>query len=62
LFDTFGGGEIVDGVHDLTDRTSEDLNPTKKAAATDALVTTSCYELMFWNMDARRPADPRAVN
>jgi hypothetical protein len=34
--DTFGGGEIVDGVHDLTDRTSEDLNPTKKAAATDA--------------------------
>lgn len=50
---TYGGeefGAVVEAVLDLTDRACEDLNPAQRAAATEAFVTTSRYEWMFWNM------------
>nr|MBA3610951.1 thiaminase II [Rubrobacter sp.] len=51
--DTYGGeefGAVVEAVLDLTDRACEDLSPVQRAAVTEAFVTTSRYEWMFWNM------------
>ena len=51
--DTYGGeefGAVVEAVLDLADRTCEELNPAQRAAVTDAFITTSRYEWMFWNM------------
>ncbi|WP_219971866.1 thiaminase II [Rubrobacter xylanophilus] len=51
--DTYGGeefNELVRAVLELTDRACADLNPAQRAAATEAFVTTSRYEWMFWNM------------
>lgn len=51
--DTYGGeefGAVVEAVLDVTDLACEDLSPAQKAAVTDAFVTTSRYEWMFWNM------------
>ncbi len=51
--DTYGGeefGAVVEAVLDLADRTCEELNLAQRAAVTDAFVTTSRYEWMFWNM------------
>src|SRR3990170_1822297 len=50
--DTYGGeefGALVEAVLDLTDRVCEDLNPTQKACVSEAFVTTSRYEWMFWD-------------
>ena len=50
--DTYGGeefGALVEAVLDLTDRSSEGLSPLAKARATEAFVTTSRYEWMFWD-------------
>jgi thiaminase/transcriptional activator TenA len=50
--DTYGGeefGALVEGVLDLTDRICENLNPAQKARVTEAFVTTSRYEWMFWD-------------
>ena len=50
--DTYGGeefGGLVKGVLDLTDRICENLNPAQKARVTEAFVTTSRYEWMFWD-------------
>ena len=49
---TYGGeefGALVEAVLDLTDRSSEGLSPLAKARATEAFVTTSRYEWMFWD-------------
>ncbi|ABG05698.1 transcriptional activator, TenA family [Rubrobacter xylanophilus DSM 9941] len=51
--DTYGGeefNELVRAVLELTDRACAGLNPDQRAAATEAFVTTSRYEWMFWNM------------
>lgn len=51
--DTYGGeefGAVVEAVLDVTDRACEDLSPAQRTAVTDAFVTTSRYEWMFWNM------------
>lgn len=51
--DTYGGEEfdaLVEDVLDLTDRVCEGLSPAHKAAATEAFITTSRYEWMFWDM------------
>ncbi|CAN5812522.1 thiaminase II [soil metagenome] len=51
--ETYGGEEfnaLVEAVLSVTDLTCEDLNPSQKAKVTDAFVTTSRYEWMFWNM------------
>ncbi|MDP9455414.1 MAG: thiaminase II [Actinomycetota bacterium] len=50
--ETYGGeefGALVEAVLDLTDRSSEGLSPLAKARATEAFVTTSRYEWMFWD-------------
>jgi thiaminase/transcriptional activator TenA len=50
--DTYGGeefGALVEAVLNLIDETCEDLNPTQKARVTEAFVTTSRYEWMFWD-------------
>jgi thiaminase (transcriptional activator TenA) len=50
--DTYGGeefGSLVEAVLDLTDRVCEDLNSSQKARVTEAFVTTSRYEWMFWD-------------
>jgi len=50
--DTYGGAEfgaLVEAVLDLTDGVCEDLNPAQKARVTEAFVTTSRYEWMFWD-------------
>ena len=50
--DTYGSeefGSLVEAVLDLTDRACEDLNSSQKARVTDAFVTTSRYEWMFWD-------------
>ncbi len=50
--DTYGGeefGALVEAVLDLTDEVCKDLNPTQKARVTEAFVTTSRYEWMFWD-------------
>ena len=50
--DTYGGeefGALVEAVLDLTDRSSKGLSPLAKARATEAFVTTSRYEWMFWD-------------
>lgn len=50
--DTYGGedfGALVEAVLDLTDKACEDLDPTARARATEAFVTTSRYEWMFWD-------------
>jgi thiaminase/transcriptional activator TenA len=54
--DTYGGeefGALVETVLDLTDETCEDLNPAQKARITEAFVTTSRYEWMFWDASWR---------
>ncbi len=51
--DTYAGEDfaaVVEAVLDHTDDVCERLNPARKAAATDAFVTTARYEWMFWNM------------
>ncbi len=51
--DTYGGeefNELVRAVLELTDRACAGLNPGQRAATTEAFVTTSRYEWMFWNM------------
>jgi thiaminase (transcriptional activator TenA) len=50
--DTYGGeefGTLVEAVLDLTDEVCEALNPAQKARVTEAFVTTSRYEWMFWD-------------
>jgi len=50
--DTYGGeefGTLVEAVLDLTDRVSEDLNPSQRVHVKEAFVTTSRYEWMFWD-------------
>ncbi len=50
--DTYGGeefGALVEAVLDLTDKVCEGLNPAQKARVTEAFVTTSRYEWMFWD-------------
>ena len=50
--ETYGGeefGALVEAVLDLTDGICEDLNPVQKTRVTDAFVTTSRYEWMFWD-------------
>ena len=42
-------GALVEAVLDLTNRVCEDLNPVQKARVTEAFVTTSRYEWMFWD-------------
>ena len=54
--DTYGGeefGALVEAVLDLTDEVCEGLNPAQKARVTEALVTTSRYEWMFWDTACR---------
>jgi thiaminase (transcriptional activator TenA) len=49
--ETYGGeefGALVKAVLDLTDRVCEDLSPLQKTRVTDAFITTSRYEWMFW--------------
>lgn len=51
--ETYGGEDfnaIVEAVLDVTDRACEGLNPAQKKKVTEAFVTTSRYEWMFWNM------------
>ena len=51
--ETYGGEDfnaLVEAVLDVTDRACEDLNPSQRARVTEAFVTTSRYEWMFWNM------------
>ena len=51
--ETYGGEEFaatVRAVLDLTDHACRDLDPSRKAAATEAFTTTARYEWMFWNM------------
>ncbi len=51
--DTYGGeefGTLVEAVLDLIDEVCEDLNPAQKARVTEAFVTTSRYEWMFWDV------------
>ena len=51
--ETYGGEDfnaLVEAVLDVTDQACKDLNPAQRAAVTDAFVTTSRYEWMFWNM------------
>jgi thiaminase/transcriptional activator TenA len=50
--DTYGGeefGTLVEAVLDLTDEVCEALNPLQKVRVTEAFITTSRYEWMFWN-------------
>ena len=50
--DTYGSeefGSLVEAVLDLTDRACKDLNSSQNARVTDAFVTTSRYEWMFWD-------------
>jgi len=50
--DTYGGeefGSLVESVLDLTDKACEGLNSSQKARVTEAFVTTSRYEWMFWD-------------
>jgi thiaminase/transcriptional activator TenA len=50
--DTYGGedfGALVEAVLDLTDKACEGLDPTARARATEAFVTTARYEWMFWD-------------
>ena len=50
--ETYGGEEfaaVVEAVLELTDRVCEGLNASQRAAATEAFVTTSRYEWMFWD-------------
>lgn len=50
--DTYGGeefGALVEAVLDLTDKVCKGLNTSQKARVTEAFVTTSRYEWMFWN-------------
>lgn len=50
--DTYGGeefGSLVEAVLNLTDSICEDLNLAQRARVTEAFVTTSCYEWMFWD-------------
>ncbi|CAA9469226.1 MAG: Thiaminase II involved in salvage of thiamin pyrimidine moiety, TenA subgroup with Cys in active site [uncultured Rubrobacteraceae bacterium] len=51
--ETYGGeefGATVQAVLDLTDHACRDLDPARRAAATEAFTTTARYEWMFWNM------------
>ena len=50
--DTYSGeefGSLVEAVLDLTDRACDGLSAQQKAATTEAFVTTSRYEWMFWD-------------
>lgn len=50
--DTYAGdefGALVEAVLDLTDQSSEGLSPLAKARSTEAFVTSSRYEWMFWD-------------
>ena len=50
--DTYGGedfGALVGAILDLTDKACEGLSLGQKARATEAFVTTSRYEWMFWD-------------
>ncbi|MCA1848516.1 MAG: thiaminase II [Actinobacteria bacterium] len=50
--DTYGGeefGTLVEAVLGLTDKVCEGLNPAQKVRVTEAFVTTSRYEWMFWD-------------
>jgi thiaminase (transcriptional activator TenA) len=42
-------GTLVEAVLDLADNVYEDLNTAQKARVTEAFVTTSRYEWMFWD-------------
>ncbi|MDQ4107002.1 MAG: thiaminase II [Actinomycetota bacterium] len=51
--ETYGGEEfntLVEAVLSVTDRACEDLGPSQRKQVTQAFVTTSRYEWMFWNM------------
>ncbi len=55
--DTYGGedfGALVEAVLDLTDKACEGLSPAHRARATEAFVTTTRYEWMFWDAAWRR--------
>ncbi len=50
--DTYGAeefGSLVEAVLDLTDEVCEDLNLEQRSCVTEAFVTTSRYEWMFWD-------------
>ena len=51
--ETYGGEDfnaLVEAVLGVTDRAGEDLSPSQRKKVTEAFVTTSRYEWMFWNM------------
>lgn len=51
--ETYGGEDfnaLVEAVLDVTDQACKDLNQHQKARVTEAFITTSRYEWMFWNM------------
>ncbi len=50
--DAYGGeefGALVEAVLDLSDNVFEGLNPIQRTRVTEAFVTTSRYEWMFWD-------------
>lgn len=59
--DTYGGeeyGETVERVLEEMDRVGAELGPEARAVVTQAFVTTSRYEWMFWDMGWRQEAWP----
>lgn len=51
--DTYGGedfGALVRAVLDVTNEACKDLSDEQKRRVTEAFITTSRYEWMFWNM------------
>ena len=51
--ETYGGEDfnaLVEAVLEATDHACKDLDSSRKAKVTEAFVTTSRYEWMFWNM------------